>query len=81
MPPLGVNRSRQILLIHSSDSQRPLQGVVQLPKQQLQQSSGKLMEAFEVCTPGKEAGVVEGEEVADLGKQIFMTSDLHFEKL
>lgn len=73
MPPLDINRFRQILPTHSSVNQKPLQGVVQLPKQRLQQSSGKLTETFEVYTAG-EAGAVEGEEVADLGQEFFVIS-------
>jgi hypothetical protein len=56
------------LLIHSSGSQKPLQGGVRPPKLQLLQLSEKLTATSVLFRAGKEAEVVEGEEVAIAGQ-------------
>lgn len=69
---LALSRSRPTSLILSSDNQKPWQGVVHLPKQQLQQSWEKLTAIFVVCRAGKGVGVVvEGVEVAEPGDFLF----------
>jgi hypothetical protein len=58
-----TDRSKKILLVHSSGSQQLLQGV----EPQLQKFLGKLMAISRLYTPGKEEAVPEVEEGVEAG--------------